>query len=196
VANALFVPGHRVSLEVSPAVTAGPNATYLQRLPVPPFLSLTAAIPALGAARRAVTLYRDLIGQRVPFGTHKVQSQRAAAQIRLANTIAGVRAADVVLHDAARRIERYARGEARLSDIDQVELRLTIAHVVRDCRDVVRHVMEGSGAGVHYLDHELQRINRDVQMMSAHTVFDVDLVAEQCGRARLESEVPLFPVQS
>ena len=63
--------------------------------------------------------------------------------------------------------------------MDQIQLRLTIAHVVRDCRSVVRDVMEGSGASVHYLDHELQRISRDVQMMSAHTVFDLDLV----GRA-------------
>jgi alkylation response protein AidB-like acyl-CoA dehydrogenase len=192
VANALFVPERYVSLAVPPVVTAGKNATYLQRLPVPPFLSLTAAIPALGAARRATTLYRALIDKRVPFGTHKVQSQRAAAQIRLANALADVRAADVVLHDAARRIEHHARGKTELSAIEQIELRLTIAHVVRACRDIVQRVMEGSGASVHYLDQELQRINRDVQMMSAHTVFDIDLVAEQCGRARLESDAPLF----
>ena len=72
-------------------------------------------------------------------------------------------------------------------------MRLTIAHVVHACRSIVRNVMDGSGAGVHYLDNELQRLNRDVQMMSAHTVFDCDLVAEQAGRARLESEAPLFP---
>jgi hypothetical protein len=29
-------------------------------------------------------------------------------------------------------------------------------------------------------------------MMSAHTVFDVDLVAEQTGRALLESDAALF----
>jgi 3-hydroxy-9,10-secoandrosta-1,3,5(10)-triene-9,17-dione monooxygenase len=57
----------------------------------------------------------------------------------------------------------------------------------------VRSVIEGSGASVHYLDHELQRISRDVQMMGAHTVFDLDLVAEQCGRALLEAGAPLFP---
>ena len=102
-----------------------------------------------------------------------------------------MRAAEVVLRHAARAIERHARGEATLSTLEQVELRLTIAHVVRDCRRIVQQVMEGSGASVHYLDHELQRINRDVQMMSAHTVFDVDLVAEQCGKARLESNEPL-----
>jgi len=45
---------------------------------------------------------------------------------------------------------------------------------------------------VHYLDHELQRIARDVQMMSAHTVFDLDLVGEQCGRALVEANEQLF----
>jgi hypothetical protein len=29
--------------------------------------------------------------------------------------------------------------------------------------------------------------------VSAHTVFDLDLVAEQAGRARLESDASLFP---
>ena len=192
VAKALFVPERYVSLAVPPGVTAGKNATYLQRLPVPPFLSLTAAIPALGAARRAVDLYRKLIVERVPFGTHKTQSQRAAAQIRLATVIAETRAAETVMRAAARAIERHARGEAVLSGLEQVEMRLTIAHVVRDCRRIVQRVMEGSGASVHYLDHELQRINRDAQMMSAHTVFDCDLVAEQCGRARLEADAPIF----
>ena len=91
----------------------------------------------------------------------------------------------------ARDLTAHARGGRQLSRMDLVQMRLTIAHVVRDCRAVVRHVMEGSGASVHYLDHELQRISRDVQMMGAHTVFDLDLVAEQCGRALLEADVPL-----
>lgn len=191
-AKSLHVPDRYVSLPDGPTAAAHEHASYLTRLPVRPFLSLTAAIPALGAARRAVELYRQLVGERVKFGTRRVQGQHGATQIRLANALAEVRAAETVLRAAAGALEAHARGEAELSELDQIELRLPIAHVVRDCCRVVRHVMEGSGAGVHYLDHELQRINRDVQMMSAHTVFDVDLVAQQCGRARLESDVPLF----
>ncbi|MGE0621888.1 MAG: acyl-CoA dehydrogenase family protein [Pseudomonadales bacterium] len=192
VAEGVFVPEQRLSLLVPPVVTAGADATYLMRLPVRPFLSLTAAIPAVGAARRAVTLYRDLLGERVRFGTRKVQKESASAQIRLANTLTEARAAETVLRAAARQIERHAHGEIRLSGMAQQELGLAIAHVVRDCAGIVRRVMEGSGASVHFLDHPLQRINRDVQMMSAHTVFDVDLAAEQCGRARLEFDAPLF----
>jgi 3-hydroxy-9,10-secoandrosta-1,3,5(10)-triene-9,17-dione monooxygenase len=191
-AKSLHVTERHVSLPEGPMANAGDPEAFVTHLPVRPFLSLTAAIPALGSARRAVELYRELVMGRVKFGTRKVQGQGAATQIRLANALAEVRSAETVLRAAARALEAHARGQAELSPLEQIELRLPIAHVVRDCCRIVRHVMEGSGASVHYLDHELQRINRDVQMMSAHTVFDVDLVAEQCGRARLESDAPLF----
>jgi alkylation response protein AidB-like acyl-CoA dehydrogenase len=154
-------------------------------------LSLTAAIPAVGAARRSVDLFRRLIRARIPFGTRKLQSQRAAAQMRLANARASARAAETVLRSVARALTEHARGGRALPLLEQAQLRLTIAHVVRGARSVVRDVMDGSGASVHFLDHELQRLLRDVQMISAHTVFDVDLVAEQCGRALLEDDAPL-----
>jgi alkylation response protein AidB-like acyl-CoA dehydrogenase len=186
VARGLYVPERYVSLR--PLDGAPPAGGYLSRIPVPPMLSLTAAIPSLGAARRAVELFRWLLAERVPFGTSKTQSQRGPAQMRLAHAHADVRAAETVLRAVARDLTAHARGGPQLSRLDQIQLRLTIAHVVRDCRTVVRNVMEGSGASVHYLDHELSRISRDVQMMGAHTVFDLDLVAEQCGRALLEPE--------
>jgi alkylation response protein AidB-like acyl-CoA dehydrogenase len=191
VANAVFVPERCVSLRPMGVTPASDD--YLPRIPVPPMLALTAAIPSVGAARRAVELYRRLLAERVPFGTSKTQAQRAPAQVRLAHALADVRAAETVLRAVARDVTAHARGGPQLSLADQIQMRLTIAHVVRDCRSVVRHVMEGSGASVHYLDHELQRIHRDVQMMGAHTVFDQDLVAEQCGRALVEANTPLFP---
>lgn len=189
VANRVHVPQRNVSLR--PLDGSPPANDYLARIPVLPMLSLTAAIPSVGAARRAVALYGRLLAERVPFGTNKTQSQRAPAQVRLAHAFADVRAAETVLRTVARDVTAHARGGSPLSLMDQIQMRLTIAHVVRDCRTVVRNVMEGAGASVHYLDHELQRIHRDVQMMSAHTVFDLDLVAEQCGRALLEADVPL-----
>jgi alkylation response protein AidB-like acyl-CoA dehydrogenase len=191
VASRVYVPERQVSLR--PMDAAAPGGDYLARIPVPPMLSLTAAIPSVGAARRAVELFRRLLAERVPFGTRKTQGQRAPSQVRLAHAFADVRAAETVLRAIARDLTAHARGGPQLSRMDQIQMRLTIAHVVRDCRAVVRHVMEGSGASVHYLDHELQRIHRDVQMMSAHTVFDLDLVGEQCGRALLDANVPLFP---
>jgi hypothetical protein len=59
---------------------------------------------------------------------------------------------------------------------------------VRQCRDIVRDVLEASGAGAHFLDNELQRIHRDVHMIAAHTVFDVDVAALELGRALLRAD--------
>jgi hypothetical protein len=89
-------------------------------------------------------------------------------------------------------MQAHAEGRITLDLLDQLQMRLGIAHIVRRCRDVVREVMQSSGASVHYLDNELQRIHRDVHMIAAHTVFDVDLVAEGVGRElvkRLEATV-------
>jgi hypothetical protein len=78
-----------------------------------------------------------------------------------------------------------ARGEIDPAPIDHVRLRTVISLVVRQCRDVVRDVMEASGAKAHFMDNELQRIHRDVHMVAAHTVFDVDGVANEYGRELL-----------
>ena len=140
IARAVPVPERHVSLREPPALRAGRDAPYLVRIPVLPMLALTAAIPALGAARRAVELFGRLVRERVPFGTHKLQSQRASAQIRLANTLTAARAAETVLRAVARDVTDHARGRRELSPLDQLLLRLALAHVVRDARSVVRDV--------------------------------------------------------
>src|SRR5204863_3455357 len=82
----------------------------------------------------------------------------------------------------------HARGEIQLSMMDHNRLRLTVAHVVRMCRDIVRDVMEASGAGAHFLDNEQQRIHRDMHMIAGHTVFDIDSVAIEYGRELLKAQ--------
>jgi alkylation response protein AidB-like acyl-CoA dehydrogenase len=185
VASGVRVPLGRVSRLPLPG-EARPTE-YLQRFPLRPFLSLTAAIPAVGCARRAVQLFQARLPERILFGTKKRQADTSAAQIRLGNIAVRTELAESAMRNAAREMGAHARGEAELSPLDEARLRTTIAHLVRQCRDIVRDVLEASGAGAHYLDNELQRIHRDVHMMAAHTVFDVDSVAGEYGRALLKS---------
>jgi alkylation response protein AidB-like acyl-CoA dehydrogenase len=185
VASSIRVPLRRVSKLPAPG-QARPTE-YLQRFPVRPFLSLTAAIPAVGCARRAVRLFQARLPERVLFGTTKRQSETSAAQIRLGNLAVRTALAESAMRAAAREMGAHARSEIELTALDEARLRTTIAHLVRQCRDVVRDVIEASGAGAHYLDNELQRIHRDVHMMAAHTVFDLDAVAGEYGRALLTS---------
>lgn len=191
IATEVAVPEHRISLAVHPSLTAGPEAPYLVRIPVLPMLSLTAALPAVGAARRAVELFGDLVLRRVQFGTSRTQSTRVPSQVRLANLVVEAAAIEDAVRSITNRMQDHADGVDSLGLLDQQQLRLALAHVVRRARDVVREVLASSGASAHYLDHELQRIHRDVHMIAAHTVFDVDLVAEGVGRElvrRLEEQ--------
>lgn len=183
VATKIVVPLTHVSS--IPMGAAEPSTEYLRRLPVRPFLALTAAIPAVGCARRAVALFEKRITERVLFGTTKIQAETSAAQSRLGNLTVRAAMAEATMRNAAREMAAHARNEIELSNLDQSRLRLTIAHVVRQCRDIVRDVLEASGAGAHYLDNEVQRIHRDMHMIAAHTVFDVDSVSVEYGRELL-----------
>ena len=189
-AHEVYVPGRYAAAMMGSSGDG--EIGYLTRIPVLPFLALTAAIPAVGAARRAVELHRELVEKRVRFGTKNVQGQSAASQSRLASTYTRVCTAETTLRRHARDIEAQARGETHLGGLAQVQARLGIAQVVHECLDIVRAIMDGSGSSVHFLDNELGRIHRDVQMMSTHTIFDLELASQQCGEAMLEAEGPLF----
>lgn len=184
VATEIFVPEHRVSLTGPPP--DGPRSPYLERIPVTPMLSLTAAIPVLGAARRALQLFQALLFKRIQFGSKITQNNRVPSQVLLANLTVDIDAAETLMRDMADRIQAAAEGRTSYDQPEQQRLRLAIAHIVRRCRDAVRDILASSGASVHYLDNELQRLHRDVHMMCAHTVFDVDLLAEGIGRELLE----------
>jgi alkylation response protein AidB-like acyl-CoA dehydrogenase len=185
VATTVDVPLHRVSGMPAATWALDLDAPYLERIPMQPFLSMTAAIPALGCATRAVALFRHRVTERVLFGINKRQADHGSAQVRLANVAARVAIAETTLRAIAHDMTDHARGRRQLSMVEHLGMRVTIAHLVRMCRDIVRDVLEGSGAGAHFLDNELQRIQRDVHMIAAHTVFDLDLVTVAYGRALL-----------
>jgi alkylation response protein AidB-like acyl-CoA dehydrogenase len=187
IATNVTIPARRVSLFPPPHVLARPGDPYLHRIPIAPFLSLTAAMPAVGAAKRALALFEGRLFDRVMFGTKRTQSHRVPTQVRLANLRVEVDAAEMLLRGVAARMQAHADGAIDLDLLAQLQLRLGIAHIVRGCRDIVREIMQSSGASVHYLDNELQRLHRDVHMICAHTVFDVDLVAEGVGKAIVAS---------
>ena len=84
-----------------------------------------------------------------------------------------------------RQVVNWGESGKPCPEIERAHLRLKIAHVVRQARDVVRDVVEASGSHAHFLASPLQRILRDVHTMSGHTVFDLDVGGELYGRLLL-----------
>ena len=151
--------------------------------PMLPNLCVTAAIPALGAARQAVQLCRGRLQHHVKLGSMSTSVEKPAGQMRLAR-------ADLLARSAERTIRAAARENLLLGEIDEPEqtterirLRAEIAIAVQQCVEAVRTCCEAVGSSVHALDNPMQRLLRDVQVMQSHIVYDLDVATELHGRA-------------
>ena len=187
--NDVVVPGHFkqsiAGMRDGNSAGAEFHDTPTYRMPMMPVLGLTAAAPAVGAARKSVALFKQRLTERNVYGTVDKQSQRAMGQARLAHAQVAAENAETLLKSIARRVTEWGESGERCEAEERAHLRLQIATVVRQARDVVRDVVEASGAHAHFLDSPLQRSLRDLHTLSCHTVFDMDVGAELYGRLML-----------
>lgn len=189
VAEDVFVPAARSEPLLAMSAGRGSGAAWhcsaCYRHPMLPLLSIAAATPALGAARRALALFRERLAGRTLFGTQVKQADRPAAQIRLGQAAARAQAAEALIPDIGRSLRAWGETDEICPVEERARYRLLVSHAVDACRSVVRDVMEASGASAHLRTHPLQRIHRDVHTLSCHTVFDLDVGAESYGRLLL-----------
>jgi alkylation response protein AidB-like acyl-CoA dehydrogenase len=181
-----FVPAHRTI----PARTLldsveSPDGDGLANVPVASVLCLVASAPALGAAEAAVGLYRERLMQRVlAYSLGDRAAEQPAAQVRLATATSDLAAARCRWNSAIASVAAAAV-LGRPSDQLRVDTRLAAAATVRAARQVIATVCEGAGASVYYVDQPLQRLQRDVETLKGHVVFDWDRTAELAGRFAL-----------
>jgi 3-hydroxy-9,10-secoandrosta-1,3,5(10)-triene-9,17-dione monooxygenase len=182
----VFVPGHlKVNLMdlragESPGAKLHGSPTY--SMPMLPVLGLTAAAPAVGCARKAVSLFRERLQGRMVYGTTTRQGERGVAQVRLGLLEAAIKETEIQLMALAREVSAWGARSEPCPELERAALRVRIGRVVRSTRDIVRDVVEASGAHAHFLHNPLQRALRDVHTLSCHTVFDLDIAAENYGR--------------
>lgn len=187
----VFVPTRR-SLPSSELLGATPGKVgaaadddAMAGYPVVAVLALVAAAPALGAAEAAVDLFRGRLQERVlAYTLGDKQADQPAARVRLATAMAEVRAARAVWEQALAALNAaVAAGET--SVVDRMDARLAAASTVRLARQVISIVAEGSGASVYSERSPLQRLQRDVEVLKGHVIFDWDRCAELAGRIAL-----------
>lgn len=187
VADDVFVPeGYQFAVQEVRSGRGNGRRIYgpgLYGSPMLPNLCVTAAIPALGAARRAVRLCAERLRGHVKLGMTSATVEKPAAQMRLAR-------ADLLARSAERTIRWAARENLAIAEIDEPEqtierirLRAEIAIAVQQCVEAVRTCCEAVGSSVHALDNPMQRLLRDVQVMQSHIVYDLDVATELHGRA-------------
>jgi len=181
----VFVPAHRV-VDLSLLLHGrSPGAIFhqssLYRAPMIPFLGLTAAAPAVGAATKAVDLFQERMQGRTIYGTRSKQADKPISQARLASARIRITNVRQQIFNLAEEVMRFGNNEAPCPNIDIARLRLHIAHTVHEARNIIIDVVSASGASAHFLDNPLQRIQRDINTLVGHTVFDLDIASETYG---------------
>lgn len=185
----VFVPAHRRQ-DVNDLRDGGsPGARWLDRplyrMPMLPFLGLTATAPLVGGARKAVRLFQERVASRSVYGTADKQKERAVTQARLGRVTARIVSLEQQLYGLGAEIYALGTRGGTSAALERAELRVRIAMAVREARDIVTEVVEASGAHAHFLDNPLQRIQRDINTAGGHTVFDLDAGTELYGRLLL-----------
>lgn len=192
VVEGVFVPEYR-TLVSEDLLEAGDrtDGDGLAHLSVMAVLALLAAAPAVGAAERAVAEYEKRLRTRIlAFSLGDRAAEQPVAQARLGAAIAGVRAARAALDGGVERLELIAGSED--PTVERIAVRLAAADAVRRSVAVIGDVCAGSGASIYRSDAPLQRLQRDVEMLKGHVIFDWDRTTELVGRVALG--LPLGPM--
>jgi 3-hydroxy-9,10-secoandrosta-1,3,5(10)-triene-9,17-dione monooxygenase len=156
------------------------------RTPMIPFKCITAASPAVGCAHAAVRLFQDRISGRSLWGSGKTQMEQTSAQMRLGHLTVRLNNAEREMVSIARDLEALGHRAELTTPEERTALRIRCGYVVHSARDIVRDVVEASGASAHRLEHPMQRLHRDIHTLACHTVFDLDIVSEVYGQILLD----------
>jgi 3-hydroxy-9,10-secoandrosta-1,3,5(10)-triene-9,17-dione monooxygenase len=185
----LFIPEHRTVPVMEffsgngRGVQSHDNPMY--RVPMLLFSAMCTLIPALGAARSAVSFYGNSLKTRnVQASTIKLMDQ-PASQVRLSEAELLVRDSELLLRDVCRSMmEQVQRGDTS-DPMWRRRIRAQCARSLSLCGDAINVIMRGSGASARALSNPLQRYQRDINTVLGHQIYDHDLSNEAHGRGLL-----------
>ncbi len=190
IADEVAVPAHRV-LHVSETMARkAPGQLHyggpLYTCPWRTTAILVLAAPVIGAAKAAVRRFQERIDDHFLVALASVQRNDPAAGYRLAESTAEIHAAELLLYDAAARLDHLGGVE----EVDPV----VNASIIRDCgwgvralANAVDRLYEASGANAMRADEPIQRLWRDVNAARSHAILTWDHAANTYSRALLDS---------
>lgn len=184
VVEGVTVPASRCFSLFEPARHGG----ALYRAAVFGVLAAGVAAVALGIAAAAVDRFVALAREKVPMGARRSLAHRELAQHAVATAEARVRAARLLVLDAA---ERVNAGDDDASPVERrASLRLAACHASREATAAVELLYNAAGAGAIRDAEPLQRMFRDVHVASQHAMV-ADAVTVLTGRVRLGLDTDL-----
>jgi len=183
----VFVPEHRV-IRMKDAVNGvwaeTPPEGALFRNNFLDYTSVLSGSTPLGMAQGALAYFRERLDKRGIMGTdYKLQAAAPVAHFQLADAIAKIDAAERVLSEDCRELDRRALTGIPSDDLFQAKLKFDVALSVRGCSEAVDILHRASGASTIHEGNPMQRYARDCRVATVHAHFNYETCAENYGRA-------------
>jgi len=188
-AHNIFVPSHRaidtriLFRGASPHATNHP--TNLYRLSAEAMLSVSVSTAVLGSAKFALRQFIERTKERRVILTGARKAEHGPTQVRLAEAVAEIHSADLLIHDVLGEFDRLMESGETFDNNHRVRAKWQAAYAAELCRRAVARMFSGSGAHAVYAPSALQAAFRNVNVGAQHASIDFDNSAEQYARARL-----------
>jgi alkylation response protein AidB-like acyl-CoA dehydrogenase len=184
----LFVPEHRV-MRMKDAVAGRwasppPAEQILFRNNFLDYTTILSGSTPLGIAKGALAYFKDKLDSRGIMGTdYRVQGDAPVAHFQLAEASAKIDAAERLLSEDCKELDRRAAAGVVSDDLFQTKLKFDVAVSVRGCCEAVETLHRASGAGTIHEANPMQRYARDARVATVHAHFNYETCAENYGRA-------------
>lgn len=188
IAEDLFVPAERV-LHMLPVLTTGAHQSErnagspMWDVPFLPGASaVTSAVP-LGLARAARdNFFERLPDRKIAYTDYAHQADAALTHHQVATASVKIDQAEFHVRRGAERIDAKARSGEPWTLEDRAVARMDMGAATELAKESVEIFNTASGAHALYWDMPMQRIMRDVQMVSLHAIMHPNTNTELYGR--------------
>ncbi len=186
-----FVPDYRTHraedgfLGTNPGVTA--DSAPLYRLPWAQLFVRVVSTPAIGAARDALDLYRQLVVGKASGDVTKLAGD-TATQERIAAAITAIDEMEAILFRNFDRMMAQVTAGEEVPVLERIKYRYQASLVIERCMAVVDSLFSSAGGGSVFLGSEIQQRFLDIHTGRAHVANNPTAFARNLGSVLLGNE--------
>ncbi|MEQ8803099.1 MAG: flavin-dependent monooxygenase, partial [Haliea sp.] len=172
-------------LGTNPGVTA--DSAPLYRLPWAQLFVRVVSTPAIGAARDALDLYRQLVVGKASGDLTKLAGD-TATQERIAAAITSIDEMEAILFRNFDRMMAQVTAGEEVPVLERIKYRYQASLVIERCMAVVDSLFSSAGGGSVFLGSEIQQRFLDIHTGRAHVANNPTAFARNLGSVLLGNE--------
>lgn len=194
--DGVFVPDHRAELisDFFEGTTSGAQlyTNPLYNMPMLPFIYCEVAGVFTGGVLGAYEDFIEITRKRVITHSRMATNQKSHSHIHMGRAQANALTLQMVGQNILTETQSLLDSGSMSLD-DRIRLKAINGLMVDHCRRAVNEMMNRAGASSFHVSGQLQRMFRDINMLSIHAYWDWETAFEQAGRhmVGLEPNNPL-----